>query len=492
MQEGTGHPSPDNPRMLNGVGEYDKESNKYCLSATISDENGTQTVNASFDSPLYDGDYLDLVSGMVYRGAYKDTITESRPITRNDISGHHIFRITGGNVVWDMDKGRGFCNVMYPSITPLSPNQTAYYYDNAITGTKTSMILLLAETMDSIDDVKAFLRSTPIEFIGYRRDPIMEQATISSSLRELQGTVTIKCADLKISATYFKSMKQEIKDSQEGVTVGENGTYSSILAALKCTSDDTKITVLKGCYDIIEEYKAFYGKSFFDNYDSNNGTFINNRTDPFLYGLRYGNGREIEFEQGCVVKCHYTGNNVDVNHYFSAFAPSYEARLINCNLEYSGIRYAVHDDFAASGGTTLYENCRFAGTPCYSCVIGAGCGTNNTYIIKNCVFEVEGNVKKACISYHNNKGAEGKNLIIVEGCRGNGICQFVWFGTSQEITRCIVNNCYFESFKCIPHGVPPNETENMILILNGKTISPRTSVPGNSPEGSDKTNEKKM
>ena len=487
-QEGTGHPSPDNPRPLSGAGEYDRDTGKYKLSARISDDKGTQTITASFDSPLYDGDYLDLVSGQVYRGAYKDTITDSRPITRNENSGHYVFRISGGKVAWDTEKGRGFSNIMYPGISPITPNQSSCYCDNSIIGMQTGMILLLAETINSVDGLKEFLRSTPIEYIGYRREPVMEQATLSSSLREMDGTVTVKCSDLKISATYSKSGKLEEEDRRKGVTVGDKGTYSSLLAALKCTPDDTKITVLKGTYDIIEEYKAYYGENYFDNYDSDNGTFINSKTDPFVFGLRYGNGREIEFEPGSVVKCHYTGNNTDVNRYFSAFAPSFEARMINCDLEYSGIRYAVHDDFAQSGGTTLYDNCRFVGNPFYSCVIGGGCGKNNTYIIKDCVFEIEETGKKACVSYHNNKGSEGKCVIVVEGCRGNGICQIVNHGNSKEITYCVVTDCDFYSYRCGKNTLAPNNPDNMIMIRNndeGSTdVSVRPPEPARAPKPS--------
>ena len=249
------------------------------------------------------------------------------------------------------------------------------------------------------------------------------------------------------------------------VTVGVGGDYTTILEALKDTDDSIKVHVMRGTYDIIAEYQNLYGNDFWDTYPG----YDNTTTDKFMYGLWVSNGRHLVFDAGAKVVFDYTGENSNVKNSFSVFATGYNAHIEGLNLVFNNSRYAIHDDFSAvddqkHSGITIFERCTFDGNPNYSAMIGGGCGYNNTYIVKDCTFNVTSEANKNLVSYHNPRGSNALNRIVVENCVGNGSIAFNWYGTSTDITLCTVTNCKCRYISCAAHSSEPHDIVNMRMV----------------------------
>jgi hypothetical protein len=240
----------------------------------------------------------------------------------------------------------------------------------------------------------------------------------------------------------IKQIPKEYIPYENIVEVGTGKEYTSILKALKETDDKTEIHVLAGNYDVYQEYIDYYGSNFWTNYSGYSGA-----NDDFYRGLWISNGRKIKFDPKAII--YFENNNIsNIGTYFSVFATGENAEIDGANVVYSGVRYAIHDDYASKAGTNIYKNCVFDGNPAANAVIGAGCGNDNTYIIDNCVFL--NNLGLHDISYHNdaNGNIAAKSKIIVKNCYGHRRCAFRWYGNSQEITDCIVSSCHFGEIVC--------------------------------------------
>ena len=256
---------------------------------------------------------------------------------------------------------------------------------------------------------------------------------------------------------YKMMVKQEyLPTTVQSVNVGPNEQYTTILEALKATDNTVEVYVKRGTYDLFAEYTKVYGSDFWTNYTGYAG-----KTDVFMRGLWVNGGRKIIFEPGAVVTAIYDGTNDGILHQFAPFAAGGNGALINLHLKYKNTHYAVHDDFATGSGTMLYQNCIFEGVAKDRDVIGAGVGLNNTYIFDSCVF-LGNNYRD--ITYHGNAGGPAKNLIVVKNCFGSNRCQFNWYGTSDEVTTCIVHGSSFGKIVCQAHGRTPNDKVNMRLV----------------------------
>lgn len=258
--------------------------------------------------------------------------------------------------------------------------------------------------------------------------------------------------------TEFSSGFQEVRVSK---TCGAD--YSTILEALKSTPDYVKVYVENGTYNIVDEYKSIYGADFWSNYDG----YANHANDPFYRGLWISDNRVIEFDAWAKVVWDYDGANTSVNGLFSVFATGQNATIINAHVIFnSNCRYAIHDDYAAFGGTNKFIRCIFNGTSSNGTTIGGGCGHRNTYVVKDCLFLNDGTYD---ISYHNTSGL-GINHIVVTGCNGGGQLKFGWYGDSTEITECIASNNKFGSIVCVAHNSSAIN-ENMKLRAWNNVVS---------------------
>ena len=305
------------------------------------------------------------------------------------------------------------------------------------------MIILSGATFDNYEleaSVEYLFNETHANNPYYYEKPVtIEQATfpIESDVDYFLSALTTSQILLD---TKFLSGKTAVRVSKTN-----GGDYSSILDALKATPDYVKIYVENGTYNIVEEYESYYGSDFWSNYDG----YANHANDPFYRGLWVSDDRVIECDAWVKIVWDYDGTNASVNGLFSVFATGQNATIINAHVIFnSNCRYAIHDDYAAFGGTNKFIGCIFDGASSNGTTIGGGCGHRNTYVIKDCLFLNDGTYD---ISYHNTSGL-GINHIIVTGCNGGGQLKFGWYGNSTEITECIASNNKFGSIVCEAHN----------------------------------------
>lgn len=266
-----------------------------------------------------------------------------------------------------------------------------------------------------------------------------------------------------LTQSFIDFAKETKKNIIECVTVGTNGDYPSIIKALKGTNDNVKVRVLAGTYDLVHEFREYYGDDFFVNYDG----YDAHTDDHFYKGMWINNGREIVFDANAKVIFNYNEENNSVKSQFSVFSMGYNATIRGLNLVYSGCRYAIHDDFARlngqyHSGTNVIENCTFDGNPYFPAVIGGGFGDDNEYIIRNCLFL--NNNQNNDVTYHNTYYGNAKSKLIIENCYGNKDCKMFWYGSSELISDCIVTNSKFNSISCVAHSYEPNTNENIRLF----------------------------
>lgn len=266
--------------------------------------------------------------------------------------------------------------------------------------------------------------------------------------------------DPHLSQTVLLAFRKSNADKEIIVDVNGGGDYTSLLAALKATSDDTTIRLRKGVYDAIAEYEAFYGSDFFTNYDG-----YATVSDPFYRGLWLSTGRKIRGDAGAIIRCVYTGSNTKVATLFSCIANAGNVLLENVTIEHGNLRYAIHDDYGAQAGQTIeFRNIRFIGHS-NGAVIGAGLGVNTNVIIDGCVFE--GNRQPWDINYHgsNSAVADNTNIIRITNCCGNHGCGFWPNGPSTALSTAYVSNCKFSEITLYrPDGQDASQVMNMELI----------------------------
>ena len=238
------------------------------------------------------------------------------------------------------------------------------------------------------------------------------------------------------------------------IHVGTGYAYQTILRGLKAATEGAEVIVHEGTYDMAQEYIDYYGSGFWDDYTGYAGI-----SDEFYAGYWVQNCK-LTFLPRSKVVFNNTYQNTAIASYFSVFATAENAEIDGATVEFSNLRYAIHDDYAELPGHTRFANCTFTGTPYANAVIGAGCRNNNTYLIENCVFL--GNNGLHDISYHNSSGSTAKNHIVIRNCYGSRRCAFRWMGNSQQVTVCVVSACHFGEIVCQPYDSSA-PYENMAL-----------------------------
>lgn len=240
--------------------------------------------------------------------------------------------------------------------------------------------------------------------------------------------------------------------------VGPNETYTSILQALKETTDD--LTILPGTYDIIQEYKNYFGNDIFQrmNYHSTEYEF-------FQAGL-YVTERKLTFLPGSIVTCEYPEDQIADDKRFSAFATGENFTIDGLVLYGSNLYYAVHDDYGITGNPYInsFINCVISAKQCVNAnIIGGGCGANSITIIDNCVFN--NNADGTTVRYHNTNKTGAVPIVIVKNTYANYSIEFRWYGTQDTKMTAIVINSY------APNGIftaaedPTLETDDNITLI---------------------------
>lgn len=228
------------------------------------------------------------------------------------------------------------------------------------------------------------------------------------------------------------------------VDINGGGDYTSLK---DCCADainyaNATIYVNAGTYDLIEEFGADY--------------FANLGSSDDRAGIQLGNGMHIIFSSQAKVTCHYTGDNTNVDRYFSPFNSKNGSFILeNATVEASRVRYCVHDEHTTNTNryTSVYKNCHMRIDNTSSAVwtnaqcIGGGLGTNGEIIIEDSYFYGEGSTQnQGVVSYHNCSSAGSKSRIVVKGCYFDGTdstVRFGYYGASTEITECFVHGNSF-------------------------------------------------
>lgn len=250
--------------------------------------------------------------------------------------------------------------------------------------------------------------------------------------------------------------------------VGTGKEYTNIFTALTdaMVYENSFVYVSAGEYDLIQQYKEFYGDaSYFENYSySHSG----------MGGIFLKNNVHLIFDANNTVSMNYTGSNTDVQNYFSAFNAGKKGFTIeNMNLETTNIRYAIHDEMNGSEtpNHNVYKNCRIkhdsSGTTwgAHQC-IGGGFGASSTIEIEGCYFNSVG--ANHAVSYHNSNkvGATNyKSKIEMHGCYfENGSFYIGNFGNGTKISEAYVFNCSFKNIVPSYYYNSANGSDNGKLI----------------------------
>ena len=287
------------------------------------------------------------------------------------------------------------------------------------------------------------------------------RATLSNTIDDIQLRVfsTNKTLGRTISTTFAHN-----ENTSGVITVGpsyNDADCISILQALKETPADTLIIVQKGTYNIFTEYTNYYGATFWDDYD---GYLNHMNTDRFYMGYYLAPGRQMIFEPGATINALYTGDNANVDQYFSVFSTAGSNLIDGVTIKYKNLRYAIHDDLGQTKETTTFRNIHFipqGDDP----GIGGGCGFYAKTVIENCVFdEYAGAENSWDINYHNHNGTDpyNQNEIIVRNCYGHRNCEFWSLGAATVKTKCFVSNSKFKNIRAYMTGL--STVENMQLI----------------------------
>lgn len=205
-----------------------------------------------------------------------------------------------------------------------------------------------------------------------------------------------------------------------------------IIGVLK-TNAGKKIRFNDGTYDIIAIYKSKYGNDYFDNYTGYSGT-----ADVFNRGLNIGRSTEVYCTAGVYFTANYTGSNTAVRNNFAAFALESGVIIDGLNVEMSGLRNVIHDDFDNGfTGTTILRNCNLKGD---KIIIAGGFAFHDTIIIENCIFNNTNEDYNFDLSYHNNADANAQSKLVVKDNYMQKGFSIRWYGASTLLSDVMVSN----------------------------------------------------
>lgn len=256
-----------------------------------------------------------------------------------------------------------------------------------------------------------------------------------------------------------------VDNDSAAVTVNSGG---SILAGVKECYDKgyKKVIVEAGEYDIISEYQAVYGSDYFTDYTDYSGT------DKFARGIWLEN-IELVFSPGAKVTCHYTGDNANVEAYFSAFATGNNVVIDGLVLDATNLRYGIHPDFNTGEEATFFKvlNCDLKHVNgSNEQAIGAGFGIHVDWLIENTIFRSETNA--VVFRVHNNVSDAAKSRLVVRNCYidGPGVMRFNCYSTSPEISTVIVTGCSYVNEPYVSYETGESKTENIKLYAWNNTV----------------------
>lgn len=269
---------------------------------------------------------------------------------------------------------------------------------------------------------------------------------------------------VNLSDKLVEKVKAETTPSASAntLTVTNGG---SILSALKsCYANGyNRLIVEAGEYDVIAEYEAYYGSSYFTDYTGYAG-----QADEFTRGL-WLEDIEVVFNPGAKVICKYTGDNDAVVYNFCAFATGNNVTIDGLHLDAENLRYGIHADFNTGMDVTTFKvrNCdlRHYRNTVNCQAIGAGLGAHVLWEIENTVFRSD--YATIVFRIHNNINAAAQSKVIIRNCyiAGPGFFRFNHYSESEALTDVLVSGCSYYNEPVVGMEIEGATTpENMRLI----------------------------
>ena len=258
---------------------------------------------------------------------------------------------------------------------------------------------------------------------------------------------------------FINSIYNKIKyiNTTEGLVEGLMDAYATGI---------TEIVVTDGVYDIIHEYETKFGNDYFTDYTDN---YNNQQNGNWDFGVWLDN-INIEFKENASVTANYTGNNIYVKRFFSAFALGQNVNINGLKLDASELRYGMHIDFHSSSDSTitiknseLHHYKPSSNDINRNEAIGAGLSIYSLWTIENCIFTADSNLPVMRI--HNNVSALAKSKIIVKDCYIIGNGYFLYNAYSSSPYQTIVQecgNCY--ATDSVVSRETPESVDNITLL----------------------------
>lgn len=246
------------------------------------------------------------------------------------------------------------------------------------------------------------------------------------------------------------------------VSKSNRGDYSSILEAL--TSTDSDVEVIDGSYDIVAEFKAKYGNTFFDDNVDRTGA------GDFKYGLWISN-RTLKFDANTSVSFDLSDNPASNDNgddrRFSLFNLGVNAVLDGAIGTTSGNWYAIHDDGAGGDYSGNYhniiKNCIIQSTNMVNTnSIGGGFGRYSETDIDNCYFDNGGATSDYVIRYHNTWNGQAQPVCHIKNTYCTGKIGFWKYGDSSKVGTCTVCNC--SMIGTVDLNIIGNATDNLRVL----------------------------
>ena len=222
------------------------------------------------------------------------------------------------------------------------------------------------------------------------------------------------------------------------VDVSGNGDYTSLTRALwSNTGKGYKFIVKPGTYDLITEYKAYFGNDVFDasKFDASNNPI---GSSEIYEGLPLNNNF-VYMDSGAIVQFNYDGSVVGVVDWFSPFKfASVGGELKGGKIVCSNCRYAIHDDVYSSSvrAKSLMDGIHIYYRSPRNVAIGGGLGQAGDVTLQNCW--VDSGTSGYGVFYHNATNGNAANYIKIKDNYFTDSIVIESYGTSTNKSKAIV------------------------------------------------------
>ena len=275
--------------------------------------------------------------------------------------------------------------------------------------------------------------------IPYSKD--LESETLyAAALSHISGKF-----NAKLTAYQYQFAVEEEDPVGLVFTIGEHDNVAEIITEAMKTRESI-VYIEPYTHDCIAEWESFFGNGYWENLSRGRGIELCN--DIHIIG-----------RSGCLLTCHYRGNNDYVQSDFSLFnnpAGGSGYTIENVAFEVSKIRYVIHDERGgdATPYKVRYSRCRMSQDNSQStwdhsrACIGGGLGLHGDVLVEDCIFgTVTSQANMDSLAYHNSGAAGAQNSLVIRGCfcEGDSTLQIASYGASTLQSKVLISNNSFGS-----------------------------------------------